>query len=197
LADVEAERRRLLEDQSVFGPGRGAKPVTVSRVARVGSQPAQWCRFLHTLVAFLAPATVVEMGTAVGMTAASMATALPADARMWTVDMRSGSAVHAAEIFRRVGVDVGVVTGTFEDVLTDVLRNAAPVDLLYVDGHHDGQATLQYTEQAAPFLSERAVVVYDDIRWSPDMRGAWEEIREQGRWRWSADLNMVGVCAAR
>lgn len=196
LMDVERERTRLTRDASAIGV-RGDREVTVSRAARVSSQPAQWCRFLHTLAYSLAPRTIVEMGTAAGISAASIATAVPRRTRMWTVDLRPRCAEIASDVFERVGVDVTPVTGRFADVLTDTLAEAAPVDFLYVDGHHDGPATLEYTEWAAPYLSKRAIVVYDDIRWSDGMTTAWKAIRQQSRWSFTADIHTVGVCALK
>jgi predicted O-methyltransferase YrrM len=193
LAVVEAERARLQGDHSELDILDG--PITVSSFTKRASKSTEWCRFLHTLTYRLAPSSVVEMGTGVGISGASIATALPQGSRMWTVDLREASARHARRLFDEVGVDVNVVTGRFTDVLAGVLEAAAPLDLLYVDGHHDEQATLAYTDQSIPFLSDRAVVVYDDIRWSEGMTRAWNEIRSQKRWLFTADLDELGICA--
>lgn len=194
LDKIERHRADLAVDKSVFDEVEG-HPVTVSRMARIASSNAEQCRFLHVLTQELRPATVVEMGTAVGISGASIASALPAGARMWTVDLREASAVFARRLFERVGVDVTIVTGRFADVLEEVLAEAAPLDLLFVDGHHNEQATLQYTDQAWPFLSQRSLVVFDDIRWSDGMYRAWEVLREQARWEFAADFGNWGVCA--
>ncbi|MGI8874867.1 MAG: O-methyltransferase [Egibacteraceae bacterium] len=190
---VEAERARLLADWSEFDDRDGS--VTVATFTRRVSKDAAWCRLLHTLTAHLAPSTVVEMGTGVGISGAAIATALPQDSLTWTVDLRPESGKKAREVFDRVGVFVFVVTGRFDEVLEEVLLEAEPIDLLFVDGHHEQQATLDYTEQAAQYLSDRAVVVYDDIHWSEGMTRAWAAIRSQDRWSFTADLGAVGVCA--
>lgn len=192
LAAIEDYRRELRADTTVFDQSHGS--VTVSRVARVGSSDPGECRFLHTLVRRLAPARVVEMGTAIGISAAYMAAGLPSGGRLWTVDQREASARHARRLFDRLGLPAETVTGTFDDVLEDVLERAAPVDLLFVDGHHQEAATLRYTDRARPHLSARAVVVFDDVRWSEGMQRAWSTIRSQPRWTASVDFDMWGVC---
>lgn len=42
-------------------------------------------------------------------------------------------------------------------------------------------------------VSDEAIVVFDDISWSPGMRGAWSEIEEDKRVVVSVDLGVVGI----
>lgn len=195
LATIEQFRAELADDDTVANV-REDGPVTVAQIARVASSPPKACRFLHTLTAQHDPSTVIEMGTAVGISAAYIAAGLRSGAHMWTIDIREVSARYASDIFERLGVDnVEVVIGRFQDVLDDVLTAAAPVDLVFVDGHHREQPTIDYTDQVWPHLSARALVVYDDIGWSDGMKRAWQAIRGQQRWTFTADLGRWGVCA--
>ena len=190
---LEAERTRLLADQSSFDDRDGT--VTVAAFTGRVSKPPNWCRFLHALTRGLASENVVEMGTGVGISAGAIATALRPGSSMWTIDVRPESGAQARRLLLRLGVWCFAVTGRFDEGLEQVLTEAKPVDLLFVDGHHRQHPTLRYTEQAAPYLSDHAVVVYDDIRWSEEMQLAWLEITFQDRWAWSVDLEGVGVCA--
>jgi predicted O-methyltransferase YrrM len=192
---LEAERTRLLADQSSFDDRDG--PATVAEFTGRVSKSTEWCRFLHVLTRGLAPTTVVEMGTGVGISAGAIATALHPGSSMWTVDLRPESGEQARRLLIRLGAWCFVVTGRFDEVLEQVLSEAKPVDMLFVDGHHRQRPTLRYTELAAPYLSNHAVVVYDDITWSNEMQLAWLEITSQERWAWSIDLGGVGVCAIR
>jgi predicted O-methyltransferase YrrM len=193
LAEVERERDRLLADRSEFDRLDG--DMTIGEFTRRASKSKAWCRFLHLLTYRLQPLTVVEMGTGVGISGASIATALPDGSSMWTIDLRVVSGRLAREVFQRVGVDVQIVTGRFDEVFDQVLVESRPLDLLYVDGHHNEQATLAYTEQAVPYLSDRALVVYDDIRWSDGMERAWANLQSQSRWLFTADVGEMGACA--
>lgn len=194
LDAVETYRAAFVGDSSQFDVQQG-KPVTLSRIARVASSSPDECRFLHALTYHHAPFSIVEMGTAIGISAAAIATAMPEGARMWTVDLRDASAQFARDLFDKLSVPVNIVTGRFDEVLVDVLREAAPVDLLFVDGHHKYEPTLRYTDLAWPYLSDRALVVFDDIRWSDGMERAWSEISAQSRWSFVADVGAWGVCA--
>jgi predicted O-methyltransferase YrrM len=67
------------------------------------------------------------------------------------------------------------------------------VDYLFIDGHHKLKPTLNYFEQCLPFLSEKAVIVMDDINWSDEMREAWKKLQQHPRVTVSMDLFMLGI----
>ena len=87
--------------------------------------------------------------------AAAIASALPPGGLMWTVDLRPESGEYARRLLGSLGLSVFVVTGRFDEILDQVLFEAEPLDLLFVDGHHQYQPTLDYTDQAAGYLSTR------------------------------------------
>lgn len=123
----------------------------------------------------LAPHLADRRARAIGRAAAA--------ARMWTIDGHRPSSEVAGEVFARVGVDVDRVVGGFDKVLAAVLTDAAPVDLLHVDGHHQEQATLHYLDVALPYLSDDAVVLFDDIRWPAEDGVSRPAVRRRRRGR--------------
>jgi predicted O-methyltransferase YrrM len=137
------------------------------------------------------------MGTAVGISAAYQAAALSLNGHGTLVTLEGASTLAdiATENFRLLGLDtVELVVGRFQDTLPDVLTKRRPVDYVFVDGHHDEQATLAYFEQILPFLKETALLVFDDIGWSEGMKRAWNTITKDKRLSLAVDLGPVGVC---
>ena len=63
----------------------------------------------------------------------------------------------------------------------EVFKNSDPIDLFFNDGHHDRDAVINYFEKVLPYLSKNAVIVIDDISWSPGMKSAWMEIENDPR----------------
>jgi len=164
------------------------------------SKPPLWCRFLFELVRELKPATCVELGTCVGMSAAYQAAALETNdrGRLVTIESVGGHLAIARRNFEQLGLDrVDVVHGRFEDVLADVLRAHAPIDVAFVDGNHREQATLQYAATIKPFLAGEAVIVFDDISFSDEMERAWHTLREDPAVGAAIDLGPVGLCVYR
>lgn len=166
-------------------------------VCRVVSKSPFWCSFLFRFVRTFRPTSCIEMGTALGISAAYQAAALTLNGQgmLATLEGAASLAGIARENFRRLGLDtVEVTVGRFADTLGDVLARRQPVDYVFVDGHHDGQATVAYFEQAVPFLAETGFVIFDDIAWSDGMTKAWRTIVGDERVRLAVDLGAMGLC---
>jgi predicted O-methyltransferase YrrM len=170
---------------------------TLGHISQVSSQPAFWCLLLFKLIRTARPNSCIEMGTSVSISAAYQAAALSLNGHgaLVTLEGATSLAAIAKDNFRLLGLDtVEVVVGRFQDTLPNVLTNRQPVDYVFVDGHHDGQATLAYFEQILPFLKETALLVFDDIAWSEGMKRAWNIIAKDRRVGVAVDLGPVGLC---
>ena len=216
IAGIERRRAALSRsDRSIavvdFGAGTGADRRTraemergvastavVSAVSR-GSKPAFWAGFLFRVVRALRPASCVELGTCVGVSAAYQAAALGFNGRgtLRTLEGSPEIAAVARETLAGLGGAAAgrarVVVGPFHETLAGVLASAAPVDFLFNDGHHDENAVLRYFEAALPHLAPGAVVVFDDVDWSPGMRRAWAAVVADPRVAATVDLDTVGI----
>lgn len=209
---VEARRRALLADRSEvpfvdFGSGlqgdRGAGEAaagvrssrTVGQLARVGSKSPRQALLLFQLVRHLAPSTCLELGSCVGVSGAYLACALGLLRRGRLVSLEGSPAVAdvARRTFEALALDVEVVVGRFVDTLPAVLETLGTVDFVFVDGHHDGPATLGYTDLLARSCVPDTVLVYDDIRWSEGMWSAWTSLSHDPRFRLTVDLGTLGL----
>jgi predicted O-methyltransferase YrrM len=171
---------------------------TLRHLSQGASNPPFWCLLLFKLIRAMRPSSCVEMGTAVGISGAYQAAALKLNGRGTLVTLEgAGSLADVANnTFQRLGLQtVEIVVGRFDDTLSTVLKRRQPVDYVFIDGHHDEQATLSYFEQIYPFLAEKALVVFDDIAWSDGMRKAWKAIAQDTRVGGAVDMGLVGVCA--
>jgi predicted O-methyltransferase YrrM len=137
------------------------------------------------------------MGTCVGISAAYQAAALELNGagKLLTLEGAPAVAALARQNLSQLGLQhrAEVREGRFQDVLAEAAHVRAPLDLVFVDGHHDGDATLAYFKQLQPHLSPGGVIVFDDIAWSPGMRRAWERIAGDEIVSLAADLGEVGL----
>src|SRR6185437_7013815 len=114
--------------------------------------------------------------------------------RVATLEGAPALAALAEQHLQSLGLDnVRVVVGRFQDTLAGVIQSDRPLDFVFIDGHHEEKATLQYFEQVYPALASKAVVVFDDIAWSDGMQRAWRSIEDDPRVQLSVDLSRVGV----
>ncbi len=170
---------------------------TVSEICRTSAGRPLWCRLLFHLVREFRPEGILEMGTSLGISTAycSAACNLNGNGKVVTLEGAGALVDKAARNMERLGLqNIVVVEGRFQDTLPGVLREHGPFQLAFVDGHHDGDATLAYLETLAPHLAPDAIVLFDDIAWSTGMRNAWSIIRRQQRFKATVGLFEIGLC---
>ena len=139
--------------------------LTISEMCKA-SRPPFWGGILFRLIRDLQPVSCIEMGTCLGISGAYQAAALRMNScgSLRTLEGSAALASLAEETFELLGVEnTTVVPGPFRETLVDVLRAAGPVDYLFNDGHHDRDAVLEYFEKSLPYLSNQAIMVFDDI----------------------------------
>ena len=66
-----------------------------------------------------------------------------------------------------------VVHGLYDKSLKNIVKSNIYFDLVFIDGNHRYEATLKYFELLKNNLSDKSIVVLDDIHWSSGMRRAW------------------------
>lgn len=211
---IEAVRQRaLLSDEVIeqldFGAGRpddtlgadvmasGRKQTRLVASMVQASKSPFWAGFLFRIVRNLERKNGIELGTCLGISAAYQASAMKLNGKgkLHTFEGAPALADISARHLRALGLDdyVEIVRGRFSDTLPERLERLAPIDYVFIDGHHDEHATLAYFEQMYPYLSSDAIVVFDDIAWSPGMVRAWQTLRADPRLPVAVDLGRIGI----
>jgi predicted O-methyltransferase YrrM len=172
----------------------------VGDVAVQSSKPYRWALFLFKLIRTFKPASCLELGTCLGVSGMYQASALRLNGKgsLVTLEGAESYAAIAKETFSSAGFpDIQIVVGRFQETLFVAAAQIAPIDLVFIDGHHDGDATLRYFETLLPFCSAAAIVVFDDIHWSRGMTRAWNVLRTDSRIAFFSDLSQVGIIFLR
>jgi predicted O-methyltransferase YrrM len=121
-------------------------------------------RFLAALCRAMDP-VVLEVGTAIGYSTLHMAEQL-VNGRVITLEMDASRAQQARSFWERARVAdrIELIEGDARSTLEDV---PGPIDLLFVDAAKDQYEG--YIEAAEPKLSERAVLVVDNMLMSGEV----------------------------
>jgi predicted O-methyltransferase YrrM len=170
---------------------------TLSEVCRTASKSRRWCALLFRLLREFRPDMALELGTCVGVSAAYQGAALElnGNGELVTLEASRGRLDVALEGLTRLALTrVEGRYGRFQDTLMPTLARLDVIDYAFVDGHHDEEATLEYWEQIAPRLADPAIVVFDDISWSPGMANAWDAITADPRVKLAVDMEIIGFC---
>lgn len=148
---------------------------------------------LYRLGAYFKPQQILELGTHLGMgTTALCMGAKPKrlitvegcpETAQFTQNNLNGWSQNNSDL-----KSIKVVNDNFEDFLNEfqdlqdfpdskTAHSAqASFDLIYLDGHHDGPATLRYFESLKKYIYDTSVLIIDDIHWSKGMSAAWQQI---------------------
>lgn len=156
----------------------------------------RWGVFLHLVCEGFAARTVLETGACIGISGAYLAST-PARPRLVTVEGSSALAALATSTLASITDRASVVAEPFETGIGNALSLLAAegrcVDLAYIDGHHDQQATLHYLRQIQPHLSANAVVVLDDIHLYTEMWSAWQTILARDGFTAAVNTGRFGI----
>lgn len=199
---IERRREALDADTATvaFEESEATSRRTIGELCRSSSASSSWAELLFRLIRTARPERCLELGTCLGISASYQGAALRLNGagRVITIEGRPEVAAIAGRTIAELGLadQVEGRAAWFEDGLPGALADLGHLDYGFVDGHHDGEATLEYFGGIRPRLAGGAILVFDDIGWSADMRGAWETIARDRLAAGAADLGRLGVWVA-
>lgn len=198
---IELYRKRILEDHTelpIIDLGAGSKvntnPIrTVSDIARSTPVPPRVGRRLFKTVHFFKPQTMIELGTSLGISTMYQSAARPSSA-LYSLEGNPAVAEYTKRQCQQMGLpSIKVVTGHFDDTLPQLLEKLNRVDYAFIDGNHQYEPTLQYTQWLLSRTHSESIILIADIYWSDDMKRAWEALKDWPEVRASIDLYDFGI----
>lgn len=199
LLKIEKIRKACLQSKAIisvndFGTGAQSKPQErkISRIMRLYSNSKKDAFLLYRIVRFLKPSQILELGTSLGISTMYMSMA-DNEIPVTTIEACPQTAAKAQHNFKELSLNIKLINGNFDEVLSEVLMKTGPPGLVFFDGNHTKEATLRYFKECLQFADENSVFVFDDIYWSPGMKEAWNEICAHLQVRLSIDLYRLGI----
>lgn len=211
IEDIRNELRASVKEIEVVNYGAGSpdsklttdemfkgrvSQETVSQISHA-SIPFKYGLLLFKIIRNFKPNNSLELGTCLGISTSYLASALEINnkCKLITIEGAPSLSLIAKENFEKLGLKrVRAEIGRFQDVLDDILKEIKTVDYAFIDGHHDEIATINYFNKIYPFLSQDAIIMFDDINWSKGMKNAWNSIKRDKRIKFTIDLYKLGIC---
>ena len=171
--------------------------------ARVGQVLFRIVNFLHEEEK--RPLQILELGTSLGITTAYLASV---DSRNKVVTMEGSEAVLrvAQGVWKMLKLEnIEWIQGNIDDTLYNIYigergkvkgergKERGELDLAFVDANHTYEATMRYADFLLNRLTEKGILVLDDIHYSEQMERAWNELKADPRVTTSMDLYHVGL----
>jgi len=191
--ELEVVRNRFLATEEAverldLGAGsrrrtRGESGVRVADLARRSLTPKAdleaFCRWLQLVAPVGRRGRFLELGTSLGLTSAGVAML------GWEVQTWEGCP-KTLELANTAWKELGL-SGKIDDregdfrILVNQLKRGEEFDVVFLDGLHEEQATLDLASALEPRV--RTCLVVDDISWSPGMNRAWNALQDEPAWR--------------
>ncbi|WP_315822000.1 class I SAM-dependent methyltransferase [Paraflavitalea speifideaquila] len=103
-------------------------------------------------------------------------------------------AAKALSNFQQLGLQrIQLEPGNFDETLPAMLARLSPVELAFIDGNHRLEPTLHYFEQLLPHITDKSIIILDDIHWSEGMEQAWQQVKEHPAVTLTVDLFFIGL----
>lgn len=187
--------KRDREPFPILDLGAGSKQLSQTRTKRQlltnSSSSGIYGDVLYQLAHFYRPDHILELGTSLGIGTVQLKMGHP-QSHIITVEGCSNTLSKACQSFDYWKLDgITTINASFLAFLS--LPVFVRYDLIFIDGHHNGPATLEYLELLQHHSHEETLFIFDDIRWSDDMWEAWKTIVSDERFHVTVDLGRMGL----
>ncbi len=190
---LKSYRKALLENYEsieVTDFGAGSKVFknnkrAINQIAKNAGISTKRAQLLFRITQYFEPCSILEIGTSLGLATAALSVGTRAAGERSEANKKAGiitlegcpnTCGVAKDYFRHFDFNnINSVNAEFSEYLKSVATSK--FDLIYFDGNHSKQATLDYFELLLPTISNETVWIFDDIHWSQGMQEAWEVIK--------------------
>ena len=201
--ELDAFVEDLKEDEAIiettdFGAGAGENEYQVylkplAKIVKERSHTTERLHLLYNIARYFKPENILEFGTAAGVSSFYLKMGLP-ESKMVTMEGCPGLSAVARENFEKLKLtNIEVANGNFDVMLDEVLAKFDKLDLVFFDGNHRMEPTLNYFNRCMKKAHEDSVFIFDDIHWSKGMEAAWNAIKADARVSLTVDIFWFGM----
>lgn len=195
--EIESLRAKLLADTSTisftdFGDNGKVKTKSIKEIAGSSSITKRYGEVLYRAVNYFKPKHIMELGTNLGLGTAYLATGNE-NCNVYTIEGSTELQQLAKQNLESISItNVSFVAGNFNKTLQNVLNNVPSFDLVFIDGNHRYQPTVDYFEACLKTTNGNSVIIIDDIYWSSEMTAAWNYIKAHECVTLTVDIYRMG-----
>lgn len=164
----------------------------VSKIARVAGISTKRAKLLLSLTNNLQPKNVLEIGTSLGIATSALSLGYKSS-KITTLEGCPETAKIAQQQFNEFDLNnINLIIGSFKNTLPKTIENTS-YDLIYFDGNHQKEATLEYFNLCLRTINNNSVFIFDDIYWSKEMQEAWKNIKQHPKVTSTIDTFQWGI----
>lgn len=201
LNDFDLKQRKDERILNITDLGAGSKILSnqrsIKQIHGTSSSGKRYGSLLYRLCKHFEPTRILELGTSLGRGTLAMHLGNQA-AEIITLEGSPEIAAIARENMNKFATNpskIDLVVCSFRDYISNLDNKT--FDLIYIDGHHEGEALSRYLDHILPYTHEQTIFLLDDIRWNEDMFKAWNQLIQDERFHVSIDFFRMGMLSRR
>ena len=185
-AVLKKYRKSLLQNKNtivVTDFGAGSKVFksntrAISQIAQTAGISLKRAELLFRITTYFQPKNILEIGTSLGLATSALSLGNKNSEIITLEGCKKTIAVAKNQLQTINCKNVTFINTEFNSYFKDGNLTTVFFDLIYFDGNHQKQATLDYFESLIPTITNETVWIFDDIHWSIQMEEAWEIIKK-------------------
>ena len=164
---------------------------SVSNIAQHHSMSRKRARLMMRLVEYLAVKHALELGTSIGLGSISIAGS--GQVHLKTIEACPETSAYAQHQFKTAKLPhITSITSSFAESLAG-LNSEEKFDLIFIDSHYNGDATLTYFESLLKHKHNDTVFIFEGIHQSTSTEKVWENIKAHQEVRVTIDTFQWGL----
>jgi len=165
----------------------------ISKIAQTAGISTKRANLLFRITNYFQPTSILEIGTSLGLATSALSLGNK-KASITTLEGCPNTLAVAENQFTKFELNnVKTVQTEFSAYLKSLDFQLSTFDLIYFDGNHSKQATLNYFEMLLPSINNETVWIFDDIHWSTEMEKAWGIIQQHPKVTVTIDTFQWGI----
>ena len=178
-------RNSLLENKNTievtdFGAGSKifkSNTRQISKIAKTAGITQKRAELLFRITNYFQPSSVLEIGTSLGLATSAISLGNPKSAVTTLEGCPNTMAIakNKLQLFNFNNVECN--TTEFSTYFKTQYLKPKTQNLIYFDGNHQKNNTLEYFELLLPTVTNETLWIFDDIHWSKEMEETWEIIK--------------------
>jgi predicted O-methyltransferase YrrM len=164
----------------------------ISKVAKIAGISTKKTKILIKLIQYFKPNNVLEIGTSLGLGTSAIKIGHE-NSIITTLEGCPETIAIAQNLFIKNQLkNIKLVVGDFSDTIPKIIQNKQ-FDLVYFDGNHTKEATLEYFERCLLTTHNNSIFIFDDIYWNKEMIETWSIIKQHRKVIVTVDVFYYGI----
>ena len=194
-------RKSLLENKNFievtdFGAGSRvfkSNKRQISKIAKTAGISPKRAELLFRITKYFQPESILEIGTSLGLATSALSLG-NTNAKITTLEgCPQTMSIAKSQCQLQNLNNIEFVNTEFSSYLKNSKLPTPNYQLIYFDGNHSKQATLDYFELLLPTITNETVWIFDDIHWGKDMEEAWKTIKNHPKVTVTIDTFQWGI----